>query len=128
MKPPDPIKVLFASGIFLAVLYFTSAVFPAVLLSLAVFLILHNLLKLGGLFLFTLIIYPLVGVYLAAIIGYASFIMVFHKLDEGRYAFILALFFLVLCPVLLVTDWNDIAEIAAVLAYIFLIWGQFRKS
>lgn len=133
MKTLDPLKILAISTIFLVVLYLTSAIIPAAILSLAVFLVLHlqtvpkNLLKLGGIFLFALLIYPLVGGYFTAIIGYGIFVAVLHKYSESRYAFILALLFVIICPVLLIINRNEVAETFAVFAYLFLSAGLIQE-
>lgn len=128
MKELVPAKILAVSIIYLAVLYLTSDIIPAIILSLVVFMVLHNFLKLGGIFLFTLLIYPLVGGYLAAIIGYVILVIFLGKFRDGRYAFGLALFFLIFCPIMLVFEKNDVAETSAVLAYIFLVTGLVQES
>ncbi|MDO8515122.1 MAG: hypothetical protein Q7S14_01355 [bacterium] len=127
MKELVPAKILAVSVVFLAVLYLTSDIVSAVALSLVTLLALHNFLKLGGILFFSLLIYPLVGGYLTAIIGYGTFVVIFHKFSDGRYAFGLALFFLILCPILLVLKKNEVAETSAVFAYLFLAAGAIQE-
>ena len=79
MKELEPVKVLAVSVVFLVALYVTSDIIMAAALSLIVFLALNNLFKLGGIIFFSLLIYPLVGGYLTAIIGYGAFAIIFHK-------------------------------------------------
>lgn len=128
MKELVPSKIITVSVIFLTVLYLTSDIIPAIILSLAVFMALHNFLKLGGIFLFTLLIYPLVGGYLAAALGYGAFVIVLGKFHDGRYAFGLAMLFLIFCPIMLVFKKNDVAESSAIFAYIFLLTGLIQEG
>jgi len=85
-----------------------------------------DLIKIGGILLFVFLIYPLTNVYLAAIIGYITFLIVFRKSD-GRYAFSVALFFLILCPFLLIAKKDKIAETAAIFTYYFLVIGTVQE-
>lgn len=84
------------------------------------------LLKTGGVFVFTALIYPLVGGYTASILGYIVFVSVHNKFGESRYAFGLALFFLILCPILLISGKGTAAENSAVFTYIFLVVGAIQ--
>ena len=127
MKELEPVKVLAVSVVFLVALYVTSDIIMAAALSLIVFLALNNLFKLGGILLFTLLIYPLTGGYIAAAIGYSTFVIILGKIRDGRYAFGLALFFLILCPILLLIKKGDTAETSAVFAYLFLVVGAVQE-
>ena len=85
-----------------------------------------DLLKLGGILIFTFLIYPITNSYLAAIIGYGAYSVVFKKFD-GRYAVGVALFFLILCPFLLIAKKEKIAETSAIFTYYFLVIGVLQQ-
>lgn len=86
-----------------------------------------QLLKSGGILVFILLIYPLAGAYLALIFGYIALLIIFHKFSDGRYAFGIALFFLVLCPFLLLAKKDKIAETSAIFTYYFLVIGTLQE-
>lgn len=127
MKELEPVKILAVSVVFLVALYVTSDIITAATLALVVFLALNSLFKLGGILFFTLLIYPLTGGYIAAAVGYGAFVIILGKISNGRYAFGLALFFLILCPILLVLKKNEVAETSAVFAYLFLAAGAIQE-
>ena len=85
-----------------------------------------NLIKAGGILLFVLLIFPLGGPHFAAIFGYLAFLYLFKKSD-GRYAFAVALFFLILCPFLLIAKKDKIAEQSAIFTYYFLVLGTVQE-
>jgi len=85
-----------------------------------------DLFKLGGILVFVFLIYPLVSAYLAAILGYILFLIIFRQSD-GRYAFAVALFFLILCPFLLIARKDKIAETSAIFTYYFLVIGVIQE-
>jgi len=86
----------------------------------------NNLVKLGAILFFTFLVYPLTGPNFGAIFGYIAFLYLFKK-SEGRYAFIVALFFLILCPFLLIAKREKVAEESAIFTYYFLVIGTFQE-
>lgn len=85
-----------------------------------------GLIKFGGILLFIFLIYPLTNGYLASIVGYVAFLVVFKKSD-CRYAFAIALFFLVLCPLFLLVQRDTVAEKSAIFTYYFLVVGTIQE-
>jgi len=87
----------------------------------------NDLVKGGGILIFIFLISPLINIYLVALIGYIAFLIIFKK-NDGRYAFAIALFFLVLCPFLLIAKKDKIAETAAIFTYYFLVAGTVQET
>lgn len=85
-----------------------------------------DILKFGGMVLLTLLIYPLVGLTLALVLGYGGFIIAFPRYRSNRWSFIVAILFLIGCPIFLITKQDVMAVQSATLAYIFLIIGVFQ--
>lgn len=86
----------------------------------------HDFYKLGGIAVLVILVYPLTSAYLAAITGYIAFLFAFKKSD-GRYAFSIALLFLILCPFLLIANKGKTAEISAIFTYYFLVIGTIQE-
>ena len=85
-----------------------------------------DLIKIAAILLFVYLIYPLTGAYFGAIFGYLAYLYIFKK-TEGRYAFTVALFFLILCPFLLIAKKEKIAEKSAIFTYYFLVIGVIQE-
>ena len=57
----------------------------------------ENLIKAGGVLVLTVLLYPLTGSTLSMVLGYVFFVFVFRGYTRGRFAFIIALVFLISC-------------------------------
>ena len=86
----------------------------------------NSLAKFTAILLFALLIFPLTGPYFGAVFAYLTFLYVFQK-SEGRYAFMVALFFLILSPFLLIAKKDKIAETSAIFTYYFLVIGVVQE-
>lgn len=91
-----------------------------------VFLHQSDIYKMSAIFLVLFLILPVIDPYLSAIGGYILFSLIFRR-NEGRLAFSLALFFLVLCPFLLIGHKEKSAEISAIFTYYFLVTGVVQE-
>ena len=85
-----------------------------------------DIFKFAGILIAVFLIYPLTNAQIAAIIGYIVFLAVLKKSD-GRYAFTIALFFLFLCPFLLLAQKDKSAEASAIFTYYFLAVGVAQE-
>lgn len=126
-------KVTFACFVFLVALFLTGdlavAVYSLFVAGVIMYFIRSNalLLKIGGVALLTALIYPLIGMQIGIIVGFLGVLVVFKKGLDGRFAFGVAIFFLVLCPVLLAVKQDLVAEGAAIFAYYFLATGTIQE-
>lgn len=126
-------KVTFACFVFLVALFLTGDLVVAVYSLFATGVVMYFvrsdilLLKIGGVMLFTSLVYPLIGMQLAIVAGFLGVLWVFKKALDGRFAFGAALLFLVLCPTLLAIKQDAIAEGSAIFAYYFLATGVIQE-
>lgn len=139
MKDISPVKITFACFIFLASLFLSGDVVVAVYSLFVTGLVMYflrenkslwsgdNLLKTGGVVLFSLLVYPLIGIQLAIIAGFLGILWVFKRNLDGRFSFGTAIFFLVLCPILLAIKQDKFAEGSAIFAYYFLVTGVIQE-
>lgn len=128
----EPKKIAIICLCFLLSLFLTQSPELAVVVSIAVSILLFKIpgtqiLKFTGILTLTFLLYPLLGEYIAVVVGYGIFIYIFDKLNEDRYAFGISLLFLVFCPLLLVIGKSESAETLAIFAYLFLIVGSVQK-
>ena len=86
-----------------------------------------NLLKFGGMLILVFMAYPLLGMYLALIAGYLAIAFAFKRVSDGRIAFGVAMFFLALCPFLLLLKQEKPADTAAIFAYYFLATAVIQE-
>lgn len=85
-----------------------------------------DLAKIGGSLLLIYLISSLASPTWALLIGYLVFSLILGKF-EGRYAFAVALYFLVLCPFLQIIKNPKAAENAAIFTYYFLVTGTLQE-
>jgi len=85
-----------------------------------------DLAKIGGILLFMFMAMPSMDSYLTLVAGYVAFMILFKKFD-GRYAVSIALYFLILCPFLLIAKKDKSAEVSAIFTYYFLVIGVFQE-
>lgn len=139
MKDISPVKITFACFVFLAALFLSGDVVVAVYSLFVTGIIMYFfrgrkelwsgdvLLRTGGVVLFASLVYPLIGMQLAVVAGFLGILWVHKKIPDGRFAFGTAIFFLVLCPVLLAIKQDKIAEGSAIFAFYFLVAGTFQE-
>ena len=139
MKDISPVKITFACFVFLASLFLSGDVMVAVYSLFVTGLVMYffrenkslwsgdNLLKTGGVVLFASLIYPLIGIQLAFVAGFLGILWVHKKILDGRFSFGAAIFFLILCPVLLALKQDKFAEGSAIFAFYFLTAGTFQE-
>lgn len=82
--------------------------------------------KFAGIILLVVLLYPLTGTIVSAVLVYGGFLLAFPRFRDGRWPFITAILFLLGCPIFLITRQDDIAVQSAILAYSFLIIGVFQ--
>ena len=86
-----------------------------------------NLLSILVISIFSALLFlPIVGSYLAVIIGYITF-SYFTKKSEGRYAYIIALVFLAFSPIFIIAKRDNLAESFAVISFYFLATGTTQE-
>lgn len=85
-----------------------------------------KLIKIGGIFVFSILIFPLTNPFVSVIGGYLVFLYLFKR-NDGKYAFIISLFFLILCSVLLIFNKEKVSEISAVFTFYFLVIGTVQE-
>lgn len=139
MREISPVKITFACFIFLASLFLSGDAVVAVYSLFVTGLVMYffrgrkdlwsgdNLLKTGGVVLFASLVYPLIGMQLGVVAGFLGILWVHKKILDGRFSFGTAIFFLVLCPVLLAMKQDKFAEESAIFAFYFLAAGTFQE-
>lgn len=82
---------------------------------------------LGISLIFGLLTFPLIGIHLASIVAYLSFSYLMKRFD-GKYAFIIALFFLIISPIFIILKKNDLSEGTAMFSFYFMIVGTIQET
>lgn len=128
----DPKRILIICLCFLSILLLTQILELAIIISIIISILIfkipeESVLKFAGIILLSFLLYPMVGMYFAVVTAYGLFVVIFNKLNEGRYAFGIALLLLIFCPMLLVMGRNISAETSAIFAYLFLVVGSVQK-
>lgn len=74
----------------------------------------------------SLLFLPIVGVYFAVILGYLLFSYLTQKF-AGKFAYSIALFFLIFCPFFIIAKKDNLAESFAIVSFYFLIMGTIQE-
>lgn len=74
-----------------------------------------------------ILVFPLVGIHGAGIFTYLTFIYLFKRF-EGRYAYLVALFFLIFSPFLIILKQDSLSENFAIFSFYFMILGTVQEG
>lgn len=75
----------------------------------------------------SLLAFPLVGIHIAGVIAYICYCY-FSRQFDGKYAFIIALIFLIFCPFFIILKQDPLSESFAIFSFYFMILGTFQEG